>query len=97
MKVSDEQIEMLARALRDNQSEAAAIPYPIEEGETRDFYLGMVNGLVLGHQFLLDCETQDPRLARLFSVAAALASQFYLERKKAEADEVLMTDHLTTD
>jgi hypothetical protein len=93
MQVSQEQIELLVRAL--NESRAAGepqLPYEIDENETGDFYRVMINGLVLAHQMLIDCSNDEKRLARLMSLAAAFASEKYLNQKGS--DEVLASDEI---
>jgi hypothetical protein len=94
MKVTIQQIEMLANALTEAGQSETDLPYPIGEGESVDFYEGLINGLVLGHQFLIDSDSQNAELSRLFSVAAAVASTRYLELKSSD-DEVLSTDHIS--
>jgi hypothetical protein len=65
----------------------------MDEGEPIDFYRGLINGLVLGHQMLIDCAGDEQRLARLLSLGAAVASEQYLNLKTA--DEVLLSDEVT--
>jgi hypothetical protein len=94
MQVSEEQIELLVRALKESGGNGRAdLPYEMDEGEPIDFYRGLINGLVLGHQMLIDCAGDEQRLARLLSLGAAVASEQYLNLKTA--DEVLMSDEVT--
>lgn len=94
MQVSEEQIELLVRALNESRNAGEVeLPYEIDMDETQDYYRGMVNGLVLSHQMLIDSPDDEKRLARLMSLAAAVASEKYLRFKKS--DEVLSSDELT--
>lgn len=87
IKVSDEQIEMLVRALQ--QTDAAnngSLSKLVHDGESIGFYHGLISGLVLSHQLLFslakDKNEQNKQLAQLLSLAAARASEYYLKIKQ---------------
>ncbi|MGH9942302.1 MAG: hypothetical protein ACRD9R_08090, partial [Pyrinomonadaceae bacterium] len=49
-----------------------------------DFYRGMIGGLLVSHQLLKACRIEDKSLAELISLAAARASEQYLNLKNSE-------------
>jgi hypothetical protein len=94
MQVSEQQIEQLVRALEETRASGdPQLPYEIERDESIDYYRGMINGLVLAHQMLIDCTGDEKRLARLMSLAAAFASEQYLNLRST--DEVLGSEEVT--
>jgi hypothetical protein len=93
MQVSEEQIELLAKALKESGSVGEeGLPYELEDDETVDFFRGFINGLVLGHQMMLDSDGDGKQLAHLLSLGAAVAAERYLKLKNP--DEVLFSEEI---
>ena len=91
IKVNDEQIEVLVKALQSSDpSSEANIARLVGEGESIGFYHGMISAFVLSHHLVLaygkDQKDHQRHLTQLISLAAARASQCYLEIKRAETD-----------
>lgn len=82
LKVSDDQIELLARTLQQTKmAKNNALSKLIGEGESLEFYRGVISGLLVSHQLLMAFSSEDRQLACWLSVAAARASEQYLNVK----------------
>jgi hypothetical protein len=78
-KASEEQIELLVKVLESTESaKSVSFANLISEGESLEFYLGLISGLVLSHQLLIASNCEDKTLAQLLSIAAARASEQYI-------------------
>ncbi len=91
IKVSDEQIEVLVKALRNSDASSEVnIARLVGEGESIGFYHGMISALVLSHHLVMaynkEQKEQQRHLTQLISLAAARASQCYLDIKRAETE-----------
>ena len=94
MQVSEEQIELLAKALKESGSVGEeGLPYELEDHESVDFFRGFINGLVLGHQMMIDADGDRKQLAHLLSLGAAVAAARYLRLRNP--DDVLFSDEIT--
>ena len=86
VKVSEEQIESLVKALEGAEAEGhIQLSRMVDNGESIGFYHGMVSALVLSHMLARSTVNGDQgqaKFARLISIAAALASQHYLSLKQ---------------
>jgi hypothetical protein len=81
-KASEEQIQLLVRVLESTESaKSVSFANLISEGESLEFYLGLISGLVLSHQLLVASNCEDKTLAQLLSIAAARASEQYMKLK----------------
>ena len=86
LKASDEQIEILARALRESPAQRGIeLSQLVGEGESLEFYHGLISGLLIAHQLLMTRGGGDQILSQLLSLAAARASEQYLQQKKVES------------
>ncbi|MEJ7710826.1 MAG: hypothetical protein WKF84_13400 [Pyrinomonadaceae bacterium] len=88
IRVTEDQIKMLVSALKDSEgAKNLNTSGLVSPGESEDFYRGMVSGLVTSHQLLRKFMADSQGHSHLLSLAAARASQHYLDLKE-ESDNL---------
>ena len=85
VKVSDEQIEQLAKVMQDAEANSKVnLPKLISEGESLEFYRGMVSGLLMSYELLTAHDSENKTLAQWLSLATARACEQYLNLKNSD-------------
>ena len=85
VKVSDEQIEELAKVMQDADTNSKVdLPKLITGGESLEFYRGMVSGLLLSYEMSMAHASENKTLAQWLSLATARACEQHLNLKHSD-------------
>lgn len=85
VKVSDEQIEQLAKVMQDAETKSKVdLPKMIGGGESLEFYRGMVTGLLMSYEMLMAHGGENKTMAQWLSLATARACEQHLNLKHSD-------------
>lgn len=96
VKISDEQIELLARVMQHAEvNSRVELPKLIGEGESLEFYRGLVSGLLMSYELLMIHNKENKTLAQWLSLATARACEQHLNLK--HSDDLLFPELIEID
>lgn len=85
VKVNDEQIEILARVMQEAEENSKVdLPKLISEGESLEFYRGMISGLLTSYELVMSHNSENKTLAQWLSLSTARACEQYLNLKHSD-------------